>query len=71
MTYEMTVTGMSCGHCVAAVESALRGIEGVVEAQASLESGSVMVETDVEVDVDVETLLTAVREAGYGAEAGG
>ena len=66
MTYEMTVTGMSCGHCVAAVESALNGIEGVVAAQISLESGSVTVETDVE--VDVERLLSAVIEAGYDAE---
>ena len=66
MTYEMTVTGMSCGHCVAAVESALNEIEGVVAAQISLESGSVTVETDVE--VDVERLLSAVIEAGYDAE---
>lgn len=62
----MTVGGMSCGHCVAVVESALRGIEGVVGAQVSLEDGSVMVETDVE--VEVERLLSAVIEAGYDAE---
>jgi copper chaperone len=68
MTYEMTVSGMSCGHCVGAVEGALKKIEGVVGVQVSMESGSVTVETNA--DVAAETLLTAVREAGYGAEVG-
>ena len=66
VTYELKVDGMSCGHCTAAVETSLKKIEGVVEAQASLESGYVSIETSAE--VAVETLLAAVREAGYSAE---
>ena len=42
----LTVDGMTCGHCTARVEKALKAMPGVLDAKADLESKKVMVQTD-------------------------
>jgi copper chaperone len=59
----LTVTGMSCGSCVRHVTSALRAVPGVSKVNVQLRAGLAEVQHDDEASVD--TLLSAVREAGY------
>jgi copper chaperone len=57
------VEGMTCGHCVAAVESEVGAIAGVTSATADLASGRLDVTADQ--DVDAAQVQAAVAEAGY------
>ena len=65
MTTTLTVTGMHCDGCVSTVESALEGVDGVTAASADREAETATVEGDA----DVERLVAAVEDAGYGASA--
>ena len=67
-TIRLNIEGMSCGHCKAAVENALRGQQGVRSATVDLEGGSAQVEYDPSA-VSVDQLTAAVAEAGYTADA--
>ena len=60
----ISVTGMSCGHCVAAVTKALERIPGVEQADVSLEQAEAVVTGSAAAD----QLLAAIREEGYQAE---
>jgi copper chaperone len=61
--HELTIEGMSCGHCVKSVDEALRRVPGVVRADVRV--GSATVETT---DVTTrEALITALAEADYPA----
>jgi copper chaperone len=58
-----TVTGMTCGHCVASVTEEISEIDGVTDVAVDLPTGAVTVTTDRLVDeADVRA---AVEEAGY------
>lgn len=57
------VTGMTCDHCVAAVESEVGTVAGVVTARADLASGRLEVES--EMPVDPAAVADAVTAAGY------
>lgn len=59
----ITVTGMTCGHCVNAVESELSHIEGVRNVDVDLDSGAVAITSDGPLDASV--VAAAVDEAGY------
>jgi len=59
----LTVSGMSCQHCVNAVHHALVELAGVQEAQVDLDSGIVRV---IGTGLDPAALAQAVEEAGYG-----
>lgn len=59
------VEGMSCQHCVRTIEAALKEVEGVRDADVSLETQSVWVIS--EGAVDPTALVRAVEEAGYSA----
>lgn len=62
MKYELSISGMSCGHCVRAVEDALSDLEGVhVE---SVEIGRAVVEAPSGEETR-ERLKAAVHEEGY------
>lgn len=64
MTYELSISGMSCGHCVRAVEEALSGLDHVKV--VSVEIGRAVVDVPVEADADIRNRLkTAVHEEGY------
>ena len=57
------VEGMSCQHCVAHVKNALLAVDGVENADVSLENKSATVTLTKE--VADKTLSDAVVEAGY------
>ncbi|NYB74624.1 heavy metal translocating P-type ATPase [Sedimentibacter hydroxybenzoicus DSM 7310] len=57
------VEGMSCGHCKAAVEKALKAVDGVENAVVDLESKTAEVTLSNEVNDDV--LKKAITDAGY------
>lgn len=62
----LKVEGMTCGHCVQAVTSALRQAEGVSDAQVDLQAGRATVEYD-EARTQPQTLAGVVSEQGYQA----
>jgi copper chaperone len=60
----LSVEGMSCGHCKAAVEGELNMLLGVKKASADIERGTVEVSYE-EGAVTTEDLKGAIEEAGY------
>lgn len=62
-TRTVTVTGMTCDHCVAAVRSEIGGIDGVEQVDVDLASGRVTITSTT--DIGDEALAEAVDEAGY------
>lgn len=58
----LKITGMSCGHCVAAVKQALAGVEGVQVEQVNV--GSAVVAYDAAA-VQAEAIREALAEEGY------
>ena len=60
----ITVTGMSCGHCVMAVKKSISTIKGVKNVDVDLATGAVNIESDVEI-ADA-ALKKADTDAGYG-----
>ncbi len=63
---KLKVTGMTCQHCERAVSEALSGVPGVKEVVSVSHERD---EAVVEGAPDVTTLIAAVKEEGYGAEA--
>ncbi len=66
MTKTISVDGMMCNHCKAHVETALKGVEGVISAEANLEAKTAT--ATLSSDVDVNILIDAVKAAGYDAK---
>lgn len=62
MNTTYAVTGMTCGHCAAAVTSEIESLPGVTGVIVTVETGQVVVEGDGFTDEQVEA---AVDEAGY------
>jgi copper chaperone len=62
-TVTVTVTGMTCGHCVSSVREEVGSIPGVTAVDVDLASGKVTV--DSERLVDDSAIKSAVEEAGY------
>jgi copper chaperone len=62
-TSTWTVTGMTCGHCVASVTEEMQEVEGVQDVAVTLETGEVVV-TSAE-PLTREAVEAAVTEAGY------
>lgn len=61
---KLNITGMSCEHCVKAVNQALSEVSGVDKVvEVSLERG----EARVEGQADVKALIAAIEEEGYEA----
>lgn len=63
----LNVVGMHCPSCVAAVELCITDVDGVDEAKADLDSGSVEVKYNADKVTD-EDLIEAVEEAGFKVE---
>ena len=62
-TTTVTVTGMTCEHCVAAVTEEVKIVSGVTDVQVDLATGAVTITSDQEPDRDA--VKAAVEEAGY------
>jgi copper chaperone len=58
----LTIEGMSCGHCVMRIKSALEDVAGVTSAEVDLLKKGAMVEGESLSDA---ALKAAVVEAGY------
>ena len=63
ITHSYTVTGMTCGHCVASVTEEVSAIPGVDEVNVVLETGALVVLSEAPLDRAV--VAEAVAEAGY------
>jgi copper chaperone len=64
-TLQYSVLGMTCAHCVKAVQDELDKIDGVDEVTVDLESKQVTV---VGSALDDAGIREAIEEAGYAAE---
>ncbi len=62
----LKIEGMSCPHCSARVEKALKAVAGVQNVVVNLEQANAVVEGE---NIDVKTLVHAVTEAGYSVSA--
>jgi len=60
---EITVKGMSCGHCAASVTKALEELPGVSQVQVDLTSGRVTFACDS--PIPTEDLAGVIKNAGY------
>lgn len=67
MKTELNITGMSCGHCVSAVEKALKAVPGVNDVQVTLTPGKAVVAGSA----SQQDMIAAVTEEGYVAEIAG
>ncbi|MDO5624360.1 MAG: heavy-metal-associated domain-containing protein [Pseudomonadota bacterium] len=64
MQHTFTVTGMTCGHCEAAVTRAIQQIDG--GAQVRIDRAAHLVEVDS--TQPREAIAAAIREEGYAVE---
>ena len=62
-TLNLTITGMTCGHCARTVTQALQAVPGVASAAVDLKAGTAVVQGDP----DPTALVAAVEDEGYGA----
>ena len=60
----LAITGMTCGHCVAAVKKALAAVPGVVEVEVTLSPPRAAVSLDPS-RTTLEMLTKATAEEGY------
>jgi copper chaperone len=63
----LAIEGMSCGHCVASVEKALRRMEGVEVEEVKV--GAARVAYDP-ARVSLEGIARAIEDEGYAARVG-
>ena len=63
MKYKLNIEGMMCGHCVAHVTNALKGVDGVLQVEVSLDEKRALV--TAEASVTAEALKSAVDAQGY------
>ena len=62
-TASYTVTGMTCGHCVASVTEEVQEIPGVTDVQVDLATGALSITSSQPIEDDA--VRAAVDEAGY------
>jgi copper chaperone len=60
----LNVTGMSCGHCVKAVEGSVGELEGVNSVKVNLEAGTVDVEYNNDA-VTLDKIKETIDDQGY------
>lgn len=61
MMVELTVEGMSCGHCVRAVTGAIQALDPSARVEVALESGTIRAETSL----TAAQVTAAVAAEGY------
>ena len=65
-TVELSINGMTCGHCVASVTEELSEVPGVLKVEVILNSGATSKATVVtNTELDDNALRDAVSEAGF------
>ena len=63
MEKTLKIEGMMCVRCAGRVQKALEALDGVDGAKVSHENGSAVIALSK--DIDTETLIKAVTDAGY------
>lgn len=61
---DIKVDGMHCNSCVLAVQNSLEDVEGIMKANADLDSGIVKLELDSD-NVSSEDINEAIKEVGF------
>ena len=61
---EITIEGMTCGHCAMSVTNEIATLEGVSSVNVDHQAGKATVEAE---NISDEQLAAAVEEAGYQA----
>ena len=65
-TVELSINGMTCGHCVASVTEELSEVPGVLNVEVILNSGATSKATVVtNTELDDNALRDTVSEAGF------
>ena len=65
-TVELSINGMTCGHCVASVTEELSEVPGVLNVEVILNAGATSKATVVtNTELDDNALRDAVSEAGF------
>ena len=59
--YELTVEGMSCGHCVGRVTKSVQGVDAAAKVEIDLPTKKVRIDSGA----DLERITAAIDEAGY------
>lgn len=62
------VAGMTCGKCSTKVATALKGVEGVKDVKVNHETGKACVKAADGKEVKAETVMAAIKEAGFKPE---
>ena len=65
----LAIQGMTCGHCIAAVQQALMSVSGVMAARVALGSAELDIDSATPAQV-VSQAIHALERAGYDATAG-
>lgn len=60
----LNVQGMSCGHCVKAIEGSVGKLEGVNSVQVDLQANKVNVEYDTN-QISIEKIKETIDDQGY------
>ncbi len=63
-TIKLAITGMTCGHCVSSVHTALASVPGVQVDDVRIGSAQVRVDASP-ASASTEAVLAAVQDAGY------
>lgn len=63
----LNVQGMSCGHCVKAIEGSVGELEGVNQVSVKLDEGLVDV-SFIESQVSLDTIKETIEDQGYDIE---
>jgi copper chaperone len=63
----LKVSGMSCGHCVKAVEGSVGKLNGVEKVSVDLDNGQVQVQYDSSA-VSLEQIKETIDDQGYDVE---
>lgn len=65
-TTTVSISGMTCGHCVDSVSEEISAIDGVQSVSVDLNKGGISTATVTSTgDIDSEQIGEAVAEAGY------
>ena len=62
---ELKVSGMTCGHCEAKIETAVKQLPGVKKVAASRTKQKVAIEPDNTEELDLQKIKTAIETLGY------
>jgi len=59
---DLSIQGMSCGHCVKAVQQALAPLAGISKAEVKVGSAALAYDESL---VSKDAIMKAIREEGY------